>query len=146
MKYAELPQEIRNANALVVDIQGKIKDFKGKIAELQNKPEYQNALKVLQEQGAKLRASIEAEISAKMQVLKALKPKRSGNGSKATYSFKVEGQQITIANNGKTLTVPLSEVGYNTAFIGNAEGATGKIARIDLTFQQGKSLVKAIKG
>jgi len=149
MDFATLPQEVKHANALLIDTEEKVKVYRLKIKELLSSPQYLGAQKILIEQGADLRKNLAEDIAQKMTLLKTLKPKSNGNGQKAPYDFKIDGQNVSIWNKKnaqKTLKMPLSEVGYNTALIGNDKGATGKIAQIDLTFQQGKSLVKAIKG
>ena len=119
MEFATLPQEVKNANAVIVKTEEQVKVLRLKQKELLSSPQYQGARKILQEQGAKLREQLSKEVSEKLLLLKALKPTRQGNGSKTTYTFKVVGQEVEIVNNKKTLKVALSEVGYNTAFIGN---------------------------
>jgi hypothetical protein len=148
MNFADLSPQVKQANALLSDVNSKVGVYRLKIKELLSSPQVVNARKVMQEQGAEFRKRLAESIAQQQAMLKSLKAPRQGNGQKAPYIFKVDGEQVEIKNtdNNKTLKVPLSEVGYNTAFIGNDKGATGKIAEIDLTFQQGKSLVKAIRG
>jgi hypothetical protein len=143
--FASLPQDIQNAHHLICEVQDKVRSFKTKIKQLEGSPEYIQAVKVMQSQGESLRVKLQAEMEAQFALLKALKPPRA-SAQKSSYSYKIDGQTVTVLNEGKTLVIPLNEVKYSTALIGNADGQAGKVQTIGITFQQGKALVGAILG
>lgn len=150
--FDNLPKEVKEANALIVRTQEEVRQYRALIKEVEAKPEYLKALEVLRAKGQELRDKLQAEIQEKLALVKALKPKRAtGNGQKAPYTFKVEGNGVVVNSlvkgfEGKTLSIPSADVKYSTELIGNSKGATGKIAVLGLSFQQGKSLVGAING
>jgi hypothetical protein len=142
--FSMLPPEVKQANSIIVANNAKVKALAEQIQVIRKSPDYLNAVAVMQKEGKALREKLQAEVNAQLAILKVLKPARTASAK--AYTFTRNGDNITITNEGKSITVPLSEVKYSTEFIGNAEGKSGKVQSIGITFQQGKSLVGQVLG